>query len=243
MNETGWLQEILDAFGILSDIIQDFYDKLLKGELSNAKETKQAIGRELNTLKVLISKHSFLLEKQTLDAANDAVNTLFNILVSELDPKINDALAGLTERVFAQDSETYKELFIGEFYEVVKRMKTIANDAKNVIVAKKAERSVKSTESYIPQDATIIKEKKYADVKNSKGPKFKEIAEKVEVKIQTYPQMNTLHEPIKTGLWEKHLHARMYGDYGDYRIVYWWDPKNKLLTYRTIGTHKELGIN
>jgi len=236
------LEKVKSLLETITAVTKAFYERLISGQISEAKKTFPSIGEQLGILNSCLSKYWEVYQKYDLlgdlQSAKNSMLTAMLMLKGKL-----DAEEGLSEEEFARDPETYKALLIDAFKELVDQIINTATaeieKVKNAIASLQPKAP---SESFIPRDVTSTEHPDYAAMKNS-APDFKKAVIETEQKIREYPHTEDLHGLIQTGNWINYRHAHMPKRYGDFRIVYLWNKGDKELIYRIIGRHQDLGIN
>ena len=214
-----------------------FYKRLINGEIKQAKTTLEfayRIFRELNKLlPPIISKLEENSEKKINILWNSFKTSFYEfqaLAEKELD---------LTEEIFKEDVETWQELLSGVFKNKIDELCSlleIINDLLKVQVV-------------INDSAIIVTyDPKYSKQKNKDNLYLQHKKEIKRVELQIVDSLSKniknkkgITQKIKTGTWKDYYHAHLPEPMGNHRIVYSWD--GKVILFKIIGTHKQLGID
>jgi len=238
----------MDELKVIKEQLQTgFYERLITGRISEAKVALEFV---LNTFREINA--FFPQQIEDLKEIDEALSNELRTIWQKVESKIYclQALAekelNIPEEEVKADPNTWKELFIDAFKEIIDTEVALINRINAILEEAEA----------FPKKEPLPKYKyssKYVKQKDRDNlySQHKEKIGSVELKILRHVKdsmriRNKLSEiqgisgKIKTGDWAGRYHADLHYPRRDHRVVYSWN--GQIVYFEIMGTHKELGI-
>lgn len=225
----------IKELSLLESLLKQFYERMIDGKITDAKGKLTFVFKTFGELRTLIPAMIQSLEENKAKQLNDSWLALQTALI---DFKIlTDKELSITERTFAEDPETWKELLSGVFKEKIDALCLVLERINDLLKTPPQSKILPPFE--YSQGYAKLKEK------DNLYSQYTERITAVEEKIRFYVSKGWFDVPgvtqkIKTGRWRGWRHADLPRPMGDHRIVYSWDDKRVL--FKIMDTHKRLGI-